>query len=156
MPWRAARRPTTWKPIILDTATSAANGSATRLLASASSVSLIPIPWSSISSTYPLPVGPPETATLVVGEENEVAFSTSSASRWGTSLGAWRAGAGSGEVGDPGNLPPRVVLDLGPRGLDHVAQRHRLAPAAALVDARQHDQVLHIASQTGGDVVTPG
>jgi hypothetical protein len=51
MPWRAARRPTTWKPIILDTATSAANGSASRLLASARSASLIPIPWSSISST---------------------------------------------------------------------------------------------------------
>src|SRR4029453_9466162 len=70
MPWRAARRPTTWKPIILDTATSAANGSASRLLASASSTSLIPIPWSSISITEPLPVGPPEISTLGGGEGN--------------------------------------------------------------------------------------
>ena len=82
MPWRAARRPTTWKPIILDTAMlSAANGASSRRLASASSGSLIPIPWSWISSTYPLPAGPPETSTMVLGEENEVAFSTSSASR---------------------------------------------------------------------------
>jgi len=51
IPYRDASRPTTWKPIILDTAMSAANSAASRLLASISSASLIPIPRSSISST---------------------------------------------------------------------------------------------------------
>ena len=63
--------------------------------------------------------------------------------------------AGQGEVMDTDNLHAGVFLDLGHRSLDHVTQRYRLAPPAALIHARQHDQVLHVAPHTSGEMVHP-
>jgi hypothetical protein len=47
------------------------------------------MPRSSTSSTCPAAAGCVDTVTMVSGGENEVAFSSSSASRWMTSLAAW-------------------------------------------------------------------
>ena len=87
MPWRAPRRPTTNRPIRRETETSTADGLASRRLASESSWSAMPTPESAISTTIePSCARMLDMTTCESGGEKFVALSSSSASRWMTSL----------------------------------------------------------------------
>ncbi|CAM4343217.1 hypothetical protein NORO109296_25855 [Nocardiopsis rhodophaea] len=87
MPWRAARRLTTNRPMRRETATSMTGGWERRSLISVSSSASIPMPLSVTSiRTPPLSRASASTETSESLGENEVAFSTSSATRWMTSL----------------------------------------------------------------------
>src|SRR6266545_351673 len=125
MPWRAASWPTTKNPSILACARSTSGGSDRRWLTSASCSSLMPMPWSSISSRYVVGSTWPATSALVSGAEKDRAFSSSSAIRRTTSEAAWPATS----VGWTGRTAPRRLR------------------------ARQHDQVLGIATHAAGEMV---
>src|SRR6266545_8203803 len=150
MPYRDASRPTTWKPIILDTAMSAANGAASRLLA-----------LDQLGFTHPDPaVLDLEHVTAAGRTAGDLHRGVGRGERGGIldqlgeQMGDVADGlAGQREVMDTGNLHAGVCLDLSQRGLDHVAQRYRLAPAAALLHAREHDQVLRVAPHASGEMV---
>ncbi|CNF71169.1 Uncharacterised protein [Mycobacterium tuberculosis] len=87
MPCRTASRPTTNRPMRRAAEKSMTGGFASRQLACSSSSVDMPTPLSVICSMQPPPLSIcPETVTLVCSEENAVAFSTSSASRWTRSL----------------------------------------------------------------------
>ena len=51
------------------------------------------------------------------------------------------------------DVDPPVLLDLGGGGADHLGQRHRPAPQARRLVARQHEQRLGVAPDAGGEVV---
>ena len=92
------------------------------------------------------------TRTLVCGEENVVAFSSSSASRCTRSVTALAVDLG---LRDAGQLDALVLLHLGGGGAQHVDQRHRLVPAAARLLAGEDEEVLAVAAHTGREVVQP-
>ena len=90
MPCRRASRPTTNRPIRRDTETSTTGGLASRRLASASSSAVMPMPVSVTDEHHAAAVDPAagHRRPWCPAGENEMAFSTSSASRWTTSLTA--------------------------------------------------------------------
>ena len=85
MPCRAANDPTTCRPRARDKARPTTGGLARRWFASATRSGGMPMPWSDTASTNPVAPTAPETTTAESGGENDVAFSSSSASRWATS-----------------------------------------------------------------------
>ena len=87
----AASLLTTNRPSCSLLARSNSGGFASRRLMSASSSWLSPRPRSSTSATRPVPARSALTSILVFGGEKTVAFSTSSATRWMTSLTAFPA-----------------------------------------------------------------
>ena len=91
----------------------------------------------------------PATVTAVSAAENEVAFSTSSAVRCTTSLTA--AAHGDARLGVQRHA--LIPLDLGDGGAEHVHQRDRPIPPPGEVLAGEHQQVLRVAAQPGGQVV---
>src|SRR5215217_1781882 len=111
MPCRLARRATTCSPSRWESAESTAGGSARSWLARMSSSSDMPVPLSSISTTWPLAAGVPATVTLVsdrgVPDDLQVAH--------------WQ------------RLDPLVVLHLGDGRPDQHIQRHRLIPRVGQV-----------------------
>ena len=151
MPCRAASRATTNRPIRRDTATSTTGGLSSRQFAWAISSAPMPTPWSVMSSsTPPLFSRCPDTVTGVSAEENEVAFSTSSATRCTTSLTAWpRDRDARLDV----HRDALVLLDLGHRRAEHVDQGDRLVPPAGKLVPRQDQQVFRVAPHPGGEVV---
>ena len=87
IPCLAASRATTNRPIRLDASTSTTGGLSSRLFASRISSAGMPMPWSVISSSTPPRVSRcPRAVTEASAGENEVAFSSNSASRCTTSL----------------------------------------------------------------------
>ena len=90
-------------------------------------VVVMPRPRSSTSATRPAPTRSARTSIRVLGGEKAVAFSTSSAMRWMTSLTASPA-----TVARPAlHVDPHVVLDLGDRRAQHVDDGDRVTPAVA-------------------------
>ncbi len=89
--------------------------------------------------------------TFESGGENAVALSNSSATRCTRSLTACAADLDV-PVDHP-ELDPRVVLDLGLRGAQHVDQGGRLALHAGGVGAGEHQKVLVVTAHPGGQVV---
>ena len=79
--WRAASDPTTCRPSARDSARPTTGGFASRWFASASFSGGMPMPWSEIASTKPDAVVAPDTTTAESGGENDVAFSSNSASK---------------------------------------------------------------------------
>ena len=74
----------------------------------------------------------------------------SSASRWMTSATAGPVSAACDEGGD---RHPRVVLDLGGGGAQHVDHPDRVHPATARRGAGQDDQAFRVAAHAGGQMV---
>ena len=93
----------------------------------------------------------PDTTTAASGGENDVAFSSSSASE------VREVGDGASRhrqvVVDADELDAWEVGDLRRCGAHDVEQRDRLLPLARLLGARQHEQALRVAAHAGRHVV---
>ena len=111
----------------------------------------MPMPWSEIASTKPVAVIAPDTTTAASGGENDVAFSSSSASEV-RDVGD-RASRHREVVVDADELDAWEVGDLGRGGAHDVEQRDRLLPLARLLGARQHEEALRVAAHAGRHVV---
>ncbi len=90
------------------------------------------------------------TLTLVCGEENEVAFSSSSASRCTRSLTTRPA---TSVDGTRGQFDALVLLHLGGGGAEHVDQGDRAGPPAAGLLTREDEEVLTVTAHAGREVV---
>ena len=86
----------------------------------------------------------------VSGGENCVAFSSSSATRWATSL---TAGPCRVAVAERAEIDALVLLDLAHRGPHDVDDLDRLRAARSGLGAGQHEQALRVAPHAGGEVV---
>ena len=152
MPWRSARRPTTNRPIRRDTDTSTTGGSARRRLASASSSSVMPMPESrdrEHARRRPR-CRLLETVTWVSCGEKEMAFSTSSATRWTMSLTAWPT---TEIAGAPGRSPARSPRPpTARRGRRRSSWTGWLRLRRRLL-AGEDQEVLGVAAHAGGQVV---
>ena len=109
------------------------------------------MPWSEIASTNPDAVVAPDTTTAASGGENDVAFSSSSATRCARSATA-RPDTASVVV-DTHQIDAWEVGDLGGGGAHDVEQRDRLLPLPRLLRARQHEEALRVPSHASRHVV---
>ena len=125
IPWREASSETTDMPSVGSTDRPTIGGSRKSSFSSTRRSPLTPTP-STIRSMYESPARRPPTRTTLSGGLNDVALSSSSASRCDTSATTLPAHL---QVLERLDLDPAVVLDLADRGAHDVVDLGRLDPA---------------------------
>ena len=149
--WRCARRATTTRPIMRETATSTIGGVERRSLSSASWSAETPMPRSSTKSTARSPTRRASTSTTRIRRRERGRVVEQFGDEVDQVVDRVR---GDLEITvDHAELDPGVVLDLGLGRAEHVDQRCRLALDAGRVGTGEDEQVFVVAAHSGGEVV---